>query len=80
MRHLHNRYFKNRRLKSSHRFGGGLKEFIVQKLFQEVEGKWKGVKSRLGRAGEVNVETKGEGAGVAQKRDSKSVKPRVRIL
>lgn len=80
MRHLHNRYFKNRRLKSSHRFRGGLKEFIVQKLFQEVEGKWKGVKSRLGRAGEVNVETKGEGAGVAQKCNSKSVKQRVRIL
>lgn len=38
------------------------------------------MKSRLGRAGEVNVEMKGEGAGVAQKRDSKSVEPSVRIL
>lgn len=52
----------------------------TEKLFQEVEGEWKGVKSRLGRAGEVNVEMKGEGAGVAQKRDSKSVEPSVRIL
>lgn len=38
------------------------------------------MKSRLGRAGEVNVETKGEGAGVAQKIDSKSVEPRDGIL
>lgn len=35
---------------------------------------------QAGEAGEVQVETKGEGAGVAQKRDSKSVEPSVRIL